>query len=335
MEQGGPSRQPASGVTLVTGASGFVGSHLARALLDGGATVRGLVRGSPGALPPGVAGVPGDLADTEAVRAALHGVDTVVHAAGLAHLRGPTRASDAFQRVNVGGTRLLLSESARAGVRQFVFLSSIAAVGPGNNGRVDDTTVPAPLTPYGASKLEAERLVAAAARQDGLQATVFRLPLVYGPGMKGNPLRLFDMVSSGLPIPLGSVANRRSLLYVGNLGAALLAVLAGPAPAAGSAATYLVADREVVSTPELVRHIAHALRRTARLVPFPVWLARLIGRVGDRLPLGLDSAGVAGLVDSLVLDTAALRRIGFEPPLTQAEGLACTAAWYRQRTREP
>jgi len=282
-----------------------------------------------------VVGIPGDLADADALRAALHGVDTVVHAAGLAHIRGPARSSVAFQRINVGGTRLLLSEAARAGVRHFVFLSSLAAVATGNDGRVDETTVPAPTSPYGASKLEAEQLVAAATRQDSLRATIFRLPLVYGPGMKGNPLRLFDLVSSGLPIPLGSVVNRRSLVYVGNIAAALLAVLAGPPRVAGSAATYLVADREVVSTPELVRLIAHALRRTPRLVPFPLWLVRLIGKVGDRLPLGLDSAGVSGLVDSLVLDTAALRRIGFEPPFSQVEGLACTAAWYRQRTREP
>src|SRR3989442_7588696 len=104
------------------------------------------------------------------------------------------------------------------------------------------------------------------------------------------------MVSSGLPIPLGSIANRRSLLYVGNLVAALLVVLAGPAPAAGSAATYLVADREVVSTPELVRHIAHALGRTPRLVPFPVWLVPLLRRVGGCPPPGLHFVGDALLV---------------------------------------
>ena len=147
-----------------------------------------------------------------------------------------------------------------------MFASSVKAVGESNESPWTEDAVPHPADPYGRSKLEAERRVREAARRHGVHATILRLPLVYGPGMKANALRLFQLVDRGTPLPLGLIHNRRSLLYTGNLTAALIAAM--ECPAGGE--TFFVSDDEDLSTPQLVRAIARALGRPARLVPIPV-----------------------------------------------------------------
>lgn len=238
-----------------------------------------------------------------------------------------------YRRVNVEGTRVLLEECIAAGVRRFVLLSSVKAVGESTDVPWSEDTVPHPTDPYGLSKLEAERVVSELSDPSAIQATVLRLPLVYGPGMRANMLRLFDLVDRGVPLPLGSVRNRRSLVFAGNVAAAVGQVLASPA-AAGE--VFFVRDSRDLSTPELIREIARALGRPARLVPIPASLFRAAGHLGDRLSHWIDlpvtTATVDRLLGSLVVDASKLTRAtGFVPPVTVEDGMRETAAWYRRR----
>ena len=244
---------------------------------------------------------------------------------------------DEYRRANVGGTRMLLEESIAAGVRRFVLASSVKAVGESNERPWTEQTVPEPVDPYGVSKLEAERVVAELAPPAGIDATVLRFPLVYGPGMRANMLRLFDAVDRGVPLPLGSVENSRSLVFSGNVAAAIVHVMSHRA-AAGE--TFFVSDREAVSTPELVRAIARALGRPARLLPVPPLLFRAAGRLGDLMSSvatpPVDSGAVERLLGSLTVDSSKLSRLtGFEPPFSLEEGLRKTAEWYRARPAAP
>lgn len=321
------------GTVLVTGATGFLGGHLCAALLARGVAVRGLVRGAGARLPPGAVPVQArGLDDVAGLSAAVRGVQGVVHLA--AHVHRPAAGGDdaAFHRVNVEGTRTLLREAITAGVRDFVFASSVKAVGERSEAPWDESTPAVPLDAYGRTKLEAEAIVRSLAEEQGLHAPILRLPLVYGPGMKGNALRLFRLVDRGFPLPLGSVRNRRSLLFSGNLAAALLATLESPS----GSGTFFVSDAERPSTPELVTAIARAFGRPARLLPVPVGLLRAAGRGGDllarALPFPLTTEAVDRLVESLEVDTGRLTRCtGFTPPYALADGLRLTADWYTSR----
>ena len=319
---------------LVTGAGGFLGRHVSAAFAAAGDRVRGAVRSPGAALAPGVeAALVPDLLDRAAVRAAVQGVDAVVHLAARVHVMRDTSADPLaeFRRVNVEGTRVLLEEASAAGVRDFVLASSVKAVGEGGEAPYDERTPAAPQDPYGVSKLEAERLVLDAAPGDGMRRVVLRLPLVYGPGVRANMLSLFRLVDRGLPLPLGAVRNRRSLAYTGNVAAAFRHVVACDA-ADGQA--FFVSDGADVSTPELIRHVASALGRPARLVPVPQGAFRAAGRAGDllarMLPFPLTTAAVHRLLGSLAVDSSGLARVtGFAPPFTMAQGMSDTAAWFR------
>jgi nucleoside-diphosphate-sugar epimerase len=324
---------------LVTGAGGFLGGHVCRALAERGLTVRGLVRRRDTRLAAGVdPRYVGGLDDRAALAEALEGVEGVVHLAAHVHQpsrrRGGGSGDEAFHAVNVEGTRVLLEAAVAAGVRDFVLASSTKAVGEGEDRPYTEATRPAPADPYGATKLEAERLVRGYA--DRLHAPVLRLPLVYGPGMKANALRLFDAVAEGTPLPLGAVHNRRSFLFTGNLTAAMLATLESDA----GSDTFFVSDGEDMSTAELARRIGRALGRPARLVPVPAPALRAAGRAGDLLarlvPWPLTSAAVDRLLGSLAVDTGKLTEAtGYRPPYTVDEGLRITADWYRGRARRP
>ncbi len=315
---------------LVTGASGFLGGPVCRRLMEAGWRVRGLVR--PGrAVPDGVEPAPAaGLDDAAGVARAVAGVDAVVHLAARVHVMRDRSADPLaeFRRVNVEGTRTLLQAAAAAGARRFVFASSAKAMGEATTEAWTEATEPRPADPYGHSKLEAERAVLDGAAKAGMEATVVRLPLVYGPGMRANMLRLFDLVWSGVPRPFGGIANRRTLVFTENVAAAMEAALASPA-AAGQ--VFFAADGRVVSTPELVRMIAAALGKPARLLPYPRLVLGLGGRVGDVLsraiPFPLTSAALARLTGSLEVDASRLTRVtGFVPPFTMDQGLAETAA---------
>ena len=229
-----------------------------------------------------------------------------------------------FRRVNVAGTEQLAMMAEKAGVRRFAFLSSI-----GVNGNIThdlpfiEKDKPRPYNPYTLSKFEAEQVVLRITSETGMEVVVIRAPLVYGPEVKANFLGLFKIVDRGIPLPLASINNHRSLIYLGNLVDAITSCINHP-KAAGQ--TYLVSDDEDVSTPELIRRVAAALGRPARLFPFPPSLMRFAGKF-----LGKSDA-VDRLVSSLTIDRSKIRReLGWKPPYTMEEGLKETGEWFKQR----
>jgi nucleoside-diphosphate-sugar epimerase len=307
---------------LVTGSTGFIGRPLCRELLEAGASVRGASREAGPHPVPGVERAQvADSLDRRAVRAAVAGADAVVHLAARVHVMRE-RSTDPlaeFRRANVASTALLAEEAASAGAGHLVFASSVKAVGEGNTTAWTEDTTPAPVDPYGRSKLEAELALRAAAERHGLRASMLRFPMVYGPGMKGNMLRLFALVDRGVPLPFAAVDNRRSLLYVGNLVAAVRAMLRHPSE---GATPYFVSDGHDLSLASLLRLIGTALGKPARLVPVPQALLRLL------LPAGQAQR----LIGSLTVDASGLTRAtGYRPPHSVAQGLGATARWYRAR----
>lgn len=316
---------------LVTGAAGFLGRVLCRELQAAGWEVRGTFhRGAPPAV-PGVEwrqiasiGSETDWADL------LRDADAVVHAAAVAHRIGPkAQVADAvYDEVNHRGTARLAAAARAAGVRRFVFVSSIGAVTDAAAETVDETTPCLPVTPYGRSKLAAERAVAAAFAGGAGEWCILRPPLLYGPGNPGNMERLLRLLRLPLPLPLGAIRNRRSFLYVRNLADAVKVALAHPA-AAGE--VFCVADAETLSTPDLIRALGRASGRPARLFGVPAGVLGLLGRLGDgcaallgRSP-GFDSEAVRKLGASLPVSAARFRaRCGWTPPFRLDEGLRAT-----------
>jgi nucleoside-diphosphate-sugar epimerase len=309
---------------LITGVTGFVGGAVARELVRRQQTaVRGAVRRATDVVPLGVERVVvGELGATTRFEQAVDGVDIVIHAAARVHVMAD-RESDplaVYRRINLEGTVSLARQSASAGVRRFVFVSSIKVNGeatqPGRPFRPDDP--PAPEDAYGISKHEAEQALKALARDTGMEVVIVRPPLVYGPGVKANFRSMMRWLERGVPLPLGAIyANRRSLVALDNLVDLLIVCATHPAAANQ---TFLVSDGEDLSTTELLRRIAGAMGSRARLVPVPGFLlefgCRLLGR----------SALSQRLCGSLQVDIAKNRELlEWKPPLSVDEGLARAA----------
>lgn len=313
---------------LITGATGFVGGLLCKRLLAEGCAPQGtlLPTEDPALLVAGVRPrIVAPLGSDTCWDEALAGIDTVIHLAARVHVMDDSCSDPLheFRKVNVAGTLKLGREAAKAGVRRFVFISSIKANG-------DETPVPYgadslanPVDPYGISKWEAEQGLRGIAAETGMELVVVRPALVYGPGVKGNFLNLLKAVQRGIPLPLASIRNTRSLIYVGNLVDALARCATHPA-AAGK--TYLLSDGEDVSTPQLVKKVAAALEVPVRLLAFPPVLMRLVGRVTGK------SAAMRRLMGSLAIDSSSIRsELGWRPPFTLEEGLRVTADWFKKR----
>lgn len=318
---------------LVTGAAGFIGGALCQDLVRSGWRVRALVRRPAPSLPREVELVKAmDLLDESALRPALDGADAVVHLAARVHIMRDPRSDPlaAYRESNVEGTRVLLAAAQQAGTPAFVFISSVKAVGEATREPWTSATPPAPTDPYGVSKLEAEDLVRGA-MASGLRASILRLPVVYGPGMRANMLRLFTLVARGIPVPVRGIGNRRSFAYLGNVVAAIEAILNAP----NLSGTWFVSDGEDLTTAELVVRIGRALGRPARVVAPPIGALRVAGWVGDLIarfaPFPLTSNTVRRLTDSLVVDSTELTgAIGFSPPYSVEQGLELTAEWFRR-----
>jgi len=272
-----------------------------------------------------------ELGDTAVVRDALRDVGLVVHLAGRAHLR--SEASDASQQdlhaSNAESTAALMRAVAGSNVRRFVQISSVAAVTAGGKEVISEQTPERPVTTYGRSKLKADEIVRERCTAEGIEYAILRPPMIYGPRMKGNPLELFRLVHRGVPLPIAGVRNERTLLYVGNFVEATIALLSAARLENGP---YLVGDRERVSTPELVRVIAGALKVSPRLIPFPEFLLRSIARLGDVLAgrtILPTTRQIDQLLGSLIIDTSHLARVtGFRQPVSLVDGMKATADWY-------
>jgi len=313
---------------LVTGANGFVGRALCAALAAAGRGVRRAVRRVDAASAGAVA--VGDIGPGTDWSTALDGVSCIVHLAARTHVLRET-AADALatcRRINVAGTERLARAAAARGARRLVFVSSVKVNGEATGERpYTEEDAPRPEDAYGISKMEAERALAGIAAETGLEITILRPPLVYGPGVKANFLRLIKLVARGMPLPLGAIDNRRSFIYLGNLVDAIMQALNSPR-AAGK--TYLAADGEDLSTPALVRAIAAALSIKPRLVPFPLALLKVAATLAGRRA---EFARVAG---SLQVDSSRIRReLDWRPPYTVAQGLEQTAQWYLGSVSKP
>ncbi|SFM64239.1 Nucleoside-diphosphate-sugar epimerase [Ectothiorhodospira mobilis] len=304
---------------LITGATGFIGTALAQRLDAEGMAVRGTVRHqAPKDAPYPVIPV-GDLNGDTPWRAALQDVDTIVHLAARTFVpKAPEAAPlSAFRRVNVEATAALARQAARAGVRRFIYVSTIKVHGestpPDRPFREQDPLSPADA--YARSKAEAEAALRSIARETGLETVILRPPLVHGPGMGGNLARLRRWVQRGVPLPLGAVTgNRRSLVGVDNLTDLILRCVDHPAAAHE---TFLVADGQDLSTADLLRAMGKAAGRPARLLPVPVPVLRATASLLGREEMA------RRVLDSLRVDASKVRRVlQWQPPVPLEQGLA-------------
>ncbi len=305
---------------LVTGATGFIGSALCGQLRAAGHTVIAAVRQSSGLSDEVVVG---ELSSFTNWRFVLAGCDVVVHLAARVHVMGDTAQDPLalYRATNTDATLNLARQAAAAGVKRFVFISTIKVNGEGRDAAYRETDPAVPDDAYAISKWEAEQGLQQIAADTGLEVVILRPPLVYGPGVKANFLRLLRAVRRGWPLPLGAIRNRRSLLYLGNF-VDVIKTCAEHPDAAGQ--TFLLDDGQPVSTPDLVRAVARAMGRPARLLAVPVSVLEFMGTL-----LGKQAA-VARLTGSLYVDGSFIRsRLGWAPPYTMQQGLAATVADWR------
>lgn len=311
---------------LVTGANGFIGSVLVGHLVQKGFRVRAAVRNTETIRNPGFRTVDtiavGDVGDATDWSAALRGIDIVIHLAGRAHVLAETAPDPLaeFRRINTDGSLSLARQAANT--RRFIFVSSIKV-----NGNIttdmpfSEASPTLPLDPYAISKLEAEQRLTSLSGDTGLELVIVRPTLVYGPHNRGNFLKLLQLVKRKWPLPLGSVQNSRSLLYVENLASALALCVIHPC---AKGETYLVSDEENISTPDLIVHLARQLGVPTKLLPVPTGVLRALGTLTGK------SGEFERLLGSLRVDSSKIRRdLGWSQPYTMAEGLQKTADWFR------
>jgi UDP-glucose 4-epimerase len=315
---------------VVTGANGFIGNALCHALADAGLTVIGTVRAAERmqrSAPYAQVSV-GDIDGLTDWIGVLQNADVVIHLAALAHgnARGARGLVTSLRRVNVDGAENLACQASAAHVKRLVYVSSIKVHGEQTRGRilsVEDT--PSPQEPYAISKLEAEQALRNVARQTGLQVVLVRPPLVYGPRVGGNVLRLMRWVDKGLPLPLASIDNRRSLIALDNLVNFLSLCIEHPA-AAGQ--TFLVSDGYDLSTPELTRRIAKAMGRALRLWPLPPPLLQRLTRAAGK------GEWYDKLCGSLQVDMRATSEVlGWRPRVSIDEAMSRTVDSYLRHKR--
>jgi nucleoside-diphosphate-sugar epimerase len=302
---------------LVTGAYGFIGNVICKNLASQGISVQGIVR----SLKP--------LFNTEKIKYSaigdinyatnwknlLGGNDCVIHCAGKVNEVNKKFQLEDYRVVNVDGTHQLALQAAEAGVRRFIFLSSIKVNGDqtayGSPFSCADTV--SPKDPYSISKYLAEKKLWEISKKTGLEIVIVRLPLVYGHGAKGNVARLIKLINSGIPLPFSLINNQRSLIGIDNLVDVLVRCIYHPD---AKNKTFLVSDSEDLSTPILLRYIASAMNRPVRLFPLPVLLLKLFGFV-----LGIKSE-MNRLIGSLQIDSSCTREIlNWKPIVSVEEGI--------------
>jgi nucleoside-diphosphate-sugar epimerase len=297
----------------VTGAGGFIGSQLVPILTVAGFDTVGLYRRSGKAnngLPGG--GVRLDInGDTDWGRC-LDGIDAIVHLAGLAHSTSQPDDLESYRAINVDGTRNLARHAAVAGVKRFVYLSTIKVHGEESSDRpFSIADEPDPKDAYAVSKLEAERELRKVESETGLEVVIIRPPLVYGPGVKGNLAALIKLIEVGIPIPTGAINNRRDLISAYNLCDCIRTCI-DHTDALGR--TFLVCDNESLSINDIIRYLSHGMGRRARLIAAPAWLLKSAALVAGR------AGQFNKMTSNLQVKTAETARIlGWTPPYSVAE----------------
>lgn len=313
------------GAVLVTGATGFIGSALVRRLVTCGFSVRAAIRGTHAMLPSPVAVASGlGLEPDQNWRLALSGCSAVIHTAARVHVmqRRGQKALDEYRRVNVEGTAAIARQAAAAGVRRFVFVSTVKVNGEHTEpGRpFTEIDAPAPADAYARSKHEAECLLLDTSQRTGMELVIVRPVLVYGPGVRANFLAMMKWVRRGVPLPIGAVDNKRSLVGLTNLTDFLIACVQESA-AAGQ--TFFVSDDDDMSTPELARRVGDAMGVFPRLIRVPPRALELAASMLAK------RAALRRLTQSLQVDIGKAKRLlGWSPPSSVDDELRRTAAWY-------
>ena len=311
-------------VILVTGANGFVGKALCNYLNSNNAQIRALTR-TPSDFGGDILNVASNnFGGADSLLEAMRGVDVVVHLAARVHVmqESSSDALAAYRAVNVDLTINLAKQAAAAGVRRFIYLSSIKVNGEktpvGRAFSADDS--PAPEDPYGVSKMEAEQALFELSKSTGMETVVIRPPLIYGPGVGANFLAMMRWLARRVPLPLGAINNRRSMVALDNLLSLILACTSHP-KAAGQ--VFLVSDDQDVSVTQLLNKLAHAMKVPAILLPIPAAMIKFAAAM-------LGRASVAQrLCDNLQVDIAKTKELlSWSPPLTLDDGLKVTADWY-------
>ncbi|MBW4524960.1 MAG: SDR family oxidoreductase [Phormidium tanganyikae FI6-MK23] len=309
---------------LITGATGFVGSVLCQLLEHSEHTVYGVVRTPDAKLPLSVKPIlVSSIADLT-YHPILSQIDVVIHLAARVHQMKDTATDplSEFRAVNTEATKDLAIAARTAGVKRFVYLSSIKVNGDGQSEPYTELSQPQPNDPYGISKWEAECALKNISDETGLEIVILRPPLVYGAGVRANFLNLMKLVQKGIPLPLGAVQNQRSLVYVGNLVDAIAACAIHP-NAAGQ--TFLISDDTGISTSELVQNLAKSMQKPVRLVAISPVLLTILARIFGK------TATLDRLFGSLTIESSKIRQtLNWRPPFSLQQGLDHTARWFQE-----
>jgi len=313
---------------VVTGCTGFIGSHIVPALMKAGHDVTGTVEPGIERDPAKVPLTTVDICTGDGLAAAFTGADAVIHLAARNHVlreRSKDPLSE-YRKVNVGGTRNVLKGASSAGVKIFLHMSSVKAMGEGSEKVLDEGDECRPSTPYGISKLESEEIVRSESGKQGIRVAILRLPMVFGPRNKGNLPRMIRWADRGLPFPLVQPDNLRSMVYVGNVVAGVIAVLESLWSGKTTQGTYIVKDESDYSTRMIYSSICRELGKPSRFIPLPAVLGRFAGVISE---------DIRKVTSSFRVSSAKIREeIGFVPPFSAEEGIARTVEWYKRSTRD-
>lgn len=316
---------------LITGSTGFIAGHLIQFLNKQPYKIRASFRTHFNLLSPNITPIPiGNIDGNTDWKNALKGIDTVIHLAARAHVLHDSSSNPEaeFFKVNTEGTANLVRQSIAAGVKHFIFISSIGAITTLSDQILTENSPCNPDTPYGHSKLQAEKALIDLASQSSMTWTILRPTLVYGQGNPGNMERLIKLVKKGWPLPFGLVKNRRSFVYVGNLVDAIATCITHPN---AKNQIFLVSDGQYLSTPELIRKIAYHLGKPCYLLPCPPSWLKLAGYLGDTVehllkrPIPLNSHTIERLLGSLAVDSSYIQTtLNWQPPYSIDQGLEQT-----------
>ena len=327
---------------LITGADGFLGKHFLAKLSERGTPVRAMIQeGMPEIeLPGDPETVRGDLLKPESLAGCVEGVTHVIHLAARVHMMNDPAPDPEkeFFRVNVEGTKNLMSAAGKAGTLRFLLMSTVKAIGEEDAGVFDETTPPNPTTPYGKSKLAAENAIFELANELAVRAVALRLPMVYGPGAKGNVIRLLDAAEKDRKLPFGAIKNKRSMVYVGNVvDAAITAIESDKS----NGQVYLVCDEKPYSTAEVYAAICKSMGKQPLLRNNPLSILKLLGFCGDlasfltRRNMPVDSSVIMRIAGDLYFNSEKIQTdLGFKPKVDLAEGIDRTVQWYHQTKPE-
>lgn len=314
---------------LLTGATGFLGNHLVKSLADNKAVnLTAAVRRKAKWLPIETIDVNGLDAVTEWSKA-LFKQNVVIHLAARAHIMRDEVAESLaeYRKVNVAGSENLARQAAAAGVKRFIYISSVKVLGESTSGEIafNELTAADPEDAYGQSKYEAEEVLKKIAAETGMELVIIRPPLVYGPGVKANFLSLLKLCQLSLPLPFGLVNNRRSMVYLDNLVDFTIQCIDHPNAANQ---TFLVSDGQDLSLSNLIRIIRKAINKPAWLLPVPVSLFKLVGKLTGKMAL------VDRLIGDLQVDSSkAQQLLGWTPPYTIEQGIVETVNEFMNRKK--